>query len=140
MPISCVMQHGIASVCVAIGLLCAVLGIVRFARAGKPSRMPIVALFAAGLGGLVLMLTVGVLVVIAVVSASAAIVLLSLSRWTPAEWQSRPKHIRTTRPPIGGLVASFGALLAFLGVAGVIADVTDPGPVRVVLAAVLAVV
>jgi hypothetical protein len=134
----------IASVCATTGLLCSAMGIVLtgapFARTGKPSLLRIVALFAAGLGGLALMLAVGDVVVIAVVSVSYAIVLLSLSRWTPAEWQSRPKHIRTTRPPLGGLVASFGTVFAFLGLAGVIVDATEPGPVRVVLAVVLAVV
>ena len=134
----------IAAVCAMTGLLFLTMGIVLtgapFARAGKPSLLRILALFLAGLGGLVLMLAVGMVVVIAVVGVSYAIVILSLSRWPPEEWLARDKRIRTTRLPVGGLVATLGTIFAFLGLAGVITDATESDAVRLVLAIVLAVV
>jgi len=137
-------DQDIAALCAAVALLCFAMGIALagapFARAGKPSLMRIVALFLAGLAGLVLMLAVGMVVVIAVVSVSYAIVILSLARWPPEEWLARDKRIRTTRLPAGSVVASFGTVFAFLGLAGLITDATESGALRVVLAILLAIV
>ena len=74
----------------------------------KPSLLWLAALFLAGSGGLVLMVTVSVAFLLGLVGVSAAIVRLSLRRWPPDEWLARPKQVRLTRPPLGGLVATRG--------------------------------
>ena len=92
----------------------------------KPSLLWFAALFLAGSGGLVLMATVSVAFLIGVVGGSAAIVALSLRRWPPEEWLARPKQVRLTRPPIGGLVATLGTVFSFFGAIMLAAAFTEP--------------
>ena len=104
----------------------------------KPSLLWFAPLCVAGAVGLRLMVHVSIAFVIGVVGVSAAIVALSLRRWPPDEWLARPKRIRQTRPPTGGMVAAAGTLFGFLGLIGVASDAT--GALRVLLLALVAVV